>query len=156
VPGALLIKQRSGAGQRAARPRLPADLPRSLLRRLSPPALRGFFRIRASGRSRPARRRAGVGRPTVNHLQAEDPAEDAEPGQANARVLGGRHRGSLHVIWPDDKFADEWMTRPKPGGLFHGMTPLHSSCATGYPASAMSARWSMRSWWGTGTGLFAL
>jgi hypothetical protein len=100
-------------------------------RRLSGPALRTFFRIAERWRLGVEEQRGLLGWPSPSTLyewkKGRGGAVSFDTLTRLSLVLGIYK--ALHVLYPDDEFADQWLRLPNQNPLFGGRTPLGTMLA---------------------------
>ena len=95
-------------------------------KRLSGPALRTFFNIAAAWQLSVAEQRALLGWPaasTYHKYKAGEHGALSFDTLTRLSLILGIYK-SLHVLYPEQAFADRWLRLPNSNTLFGGGTPL--------------------------------
>jgi len=102
-------------------------------KRLSGPALRTFFNIANAWKLSVTDQRALLGWPaasTYHKYKARDYGALSYDTLTRLSLILGIYK-SLHVLYPDQPFADGWMRMPNTNPVFAGATPLSIAVNTG-------------------------
>jgi hypothetical protein len=95
-------------------------------KRLSGPALRTFFNIAAAWQLTVVEQRALLGWPaasTYHKYKAREHGALSFDTLTRLSLILGIYK-SLHVLYPEPRFADTWVRLPNSNQLFSGGTPL--------------------------------
>ena len=95
-------------------------------KRLSGPALRTFFNIAAAWQLTLVEQRALLGWPaasTYHKYKAREHGALSFDTLTRLSLILGIYK-SLHVLYPEPRFADAWVRLPNSNQLFSGGTPL--------------------------------
>ena len=95
-------------------------------RRLSAPALRGFFAAARAWRLTVAEERALLGWPpasTFHKYKSGDPGPLSFDTLTRISLVLGIYR-ALQILYPEPAFADRWMRMPNINPLFGGRAPI--------------------------------
>ena len=117
--------------RRAAEAEWPAPSPAerqdpAVRRRLSSPALRGFFSIAQAWDLTVAEERALLGWPpssTFHKYKSGDAGVLSFDTLTRISLVLGIYK-ALHVLYPEPAFADRWMKMPNANPIFGGRTPI--------------------------------
>jgi len=95
-------------------------------RRLSAPALRGFFNISRAWQLGVTEERALLGWPppsTFHKYKSGDAGVLSFDTLTRVSLVLGIYK-ALHILYPEPAFADGWMGMPNSNALFGGRTPM--------------------------------
>ena len=114
---------------------MPADARQepAVRRKLSAPALRGFFNIARAWELSVNEERALLGWPpasTFHKYKSGDAGVLSFDTLTRISLVLGIYK-ALHILYPEPTFADRWMLMPNSNPLFGGGTPLAFSVDAG-------------------------
>jgi len=95
-------------------------------RRLSAPALRGFFNVARAWQLGVLEERALLGWPppsTFHKYKSGDAGVLSFDTLTRISLVLGIYK-ALHILYPEPAFADAWMRMPNSNALFGGRTPI--------------------------------
>ena len=102
-------------------------------RRLSSPALRAFFNMTRAWQIRAHDERGLLGWPpssTFHKYKSGDAGVLSFDTLTRISLMLGIYK-ALHILYPEPRFADRWMSMPNSHVLFDGRTPLAFSLDNG-------------------------
>jgi hypothetical protein len=107
---------------------MPADARQepAVRRKLSAPALRGFFNIARAWELSVHEERALLGWPppsTFHKYKSGDPGVLSFDTLTRVSLVLGIYK-ALHILYPEPAFADRWMRMPNSHATFGGVMPL--------------------------------